>query len=242
MEAEIDCSLQSNSRSTLDTRMKIRTTSILVGLLLVTAAFLLAQALSPYTGADRSGSTGKSSSRDVGTSATETCDPQTVAKVQKGYTCVVKTKSGSVDWRVEAVIPTESRTFRVMKDLKSGLYVSDDMGKHSHEFAVKQNLCDSPDYSNQRGNLTSVSWRLPSGYPRSLNGKNGFPNHDSDFVILEDDGIRQVIPGISSKYFVSSSEAGKSADYISYGFDGEFGGIDEGCNGNGMASLRCVAQ
>jgi hypothetical protein len=129
-----------------------------------------------------------------------------------------------------------------MKDLKSGLYVSDDMGKHSHEFAVKQNLCDSPDYSNQRGNLTSVSWRLPSGYPRSLNGKNGFPNHDSDFVILEDDGIRQVIPGISSKYFVSSSEAGKPADYISYGFDGEFGGVDPGCNGNGMASLRCVAQ
>jgi len=35
-------------------------------------------------------------------------------------------------------------------------------------------------------------------------------NHDSDFVILEDDGIRQVIPGISSKYFVSSSEAGKT--------------------------------
>src|SRR5262249_18413373 len=169
------------------------------------------------------------SSGDVGTSATETCDPQTVAKAVKGYTCVVKTKSGSVDWRVEAVIATESRTFRVMKDLKSGLYVSDDMGKHSHESAVHENLCQSSDYSNKRGNLTSLTWRLPSGYPRSLNGKNGFPNHDSDFVILEDDGIRQVIPGISSKYFVSSSEAGKPADYISYGFDGEFGGIDAGC-------------
>jgi hypothetical protein len=60
------------------------------------------------------------------------------------------------------------------------------------------------------------------------------------FAILEDDGIRQVFPGISSKYFVSSSEAGKPADYISYGFDGEFGGIDAGCNG--MASLRCVAR
>ena len=24
--------------------------------------------------------------------------------------------------------------------------------------------------------------------------------------------------------------------------DGEFGGLDPGCNGNGMASLRCVAQ
>ena len=220
--------------------MKI--TSILTGILLATAAFLLAQALSPNKGADLSASPSQPRSDDVGKSAPETCDPQTVAKAVKGYTCVVKAKGGSVVWRVEAVISTESRTFRVMKDLKSGLYVSDDMGKHSHEFAVKQNLCDSPDYSNHRGNLTSVSWRLPSGYPRSLNGKNGFPNHDSDFVILEDDGIRQVIPGISSKYFVSSSEAGKPADYISYGFDGEFGGIDAGCNGNGMASLRCVAQ
>src|SRR5215470_18018696 len=210
--------------------MKIKTTSILVALLLVTAAFLLAQALNPNTGADRSGSPGKSGSRDLGTSATETCDPQTVAKAPKGYTCVVKTRNGPVAWRVEAVISTETRMFRVVKDLKSGLYVSDDMGKHSHESAVKENLCQSPDYSNQKGNLTSVTWRLPSGYPRSLNGKNGFPNHDSEFVILEDDGIRQVISGLSSKYFVSSSEAGKREDFMSYGFDGEFGGIDAGCN------------
>ena len=222
--------------------MNMKITSILTGILLATAAFLLAQALSPNKRADLSASPSQPRSDDVGTSSTEACDPQTIAKAVKGYTCVVKAKGGSVAWRVEAVISTESRTFRVMKDLKSGLYVSDDMGKHSHEFAVKQNLCDSPDYSSQTGNLTSVSWRLPSGYPPSLNGKNGFPNHDSDFVILEDDGIRQVIPGISSKYFVSSSEAGKPADYISYGFDGEFGGIDAGCNGNGMASLRCVAQ
>jgi hypothetical protein len=222
--------------------MNMKITSILTGILLATAAFLLAQALSPNKRADLSASPSRPRSDDVGTSSTEACDPQTIAKAEKGYICVVKAKGGSVAWRVEAVISTESRTFRVMKDLKSGLYVSDDMGKHSHEFAVKQNLCDSPDYSNHRGNLTSVRWRLPSGYPRSLNGKNGFPNHDSDFVILEDDGIRQVIFGISSKYFVSSSEAGKPADYTSYGFDGEFGGIDAGCNGNGMASLRCVAQ
>ena len=220
--------------------MKI--TSILAGILLATAAFLLAQALSPNRGADLSRSPGQPSSGDVATRTTETCDPQTIAKAVKGYACVVKTKSGPVTWRVEAVISTETRTFRVVKDLKSGLYVSDDMGKHSHESSVKENLCVSPDYSNQRGNLTSVTWRLPSGYPRSLNGKNGFPNHDSDFVILEDDGIRQVVSGVANKYFVSSSDAGKSGDFLSYGFDGEFGGIDAGCNGNGMASLRCVAQ
>jgi hypothetical protein len=222
--------------------MKMKITTILTGILLATAAFLLAQALSPNRGADLSGPPGEPSSGDVATSATETCDPQTVAKAVKGYTCGVKTKSGSVVWRVEAVISTGGRTFRVVKDLKSGLYVSDDMGKHSHESAKKENLCQSPDYSNHRGNLTSVTWRLPSGYPRSLNGKNGFPNQDSDFVILEDDGIRQVVSGLANKYFVSSSEAGKIEDFMSYGFDGEFGGIGPGCNGNGMASLRCVAQ
>ena len=177
--------------------MKI--TSILTGILLATAAFLLAQALSQDKLADLSASPSRSRSDDVGTSSTEACDPQTIAKAVKGYTCVVKTKSGSVAWRVEAVISTESRTFRVVKDLKSGLYVSDDMGKHSHESAKKENLCQSPDYSNQRGDLTSVTWRLPSGYPRSLNGKNGFPNQDSDFEILEDDGIRQVVSGVASK-------------------------------------------
>ena len=220
--------------------MNMKVTSLLSGSLFAAAALLLAKGLTPSNGADLSRSPGGPSSGNAGATAGEICDPQTVAKAPKSYTCVVKTRSGSVAWRVEAVIPTDSRTFRVVKDLKSGLYVSDDMGKHSRDSAVKENLCQSPDYSNQRGNLTSVTWRLPSGYPRTLNGKKNFPNHDSDFVILEDDGVRQVL-ALANKWFVSSSEP-DSKDYSSYGFDSEFGGIDLGCDGNGMASLRCVAQ
>src|SRR5260370_34133367 len=121
--------------------MKI--TFILTGILLATAAFLLAQALSPNKRADLSASPSRPRSDDVGTSSTEACDPQTIAKAVKGYTCVVKTKSGSVAWRVEAVISTESRTFRGVKDLKSGLYGSDDMGKHSHQSAKKKNVWQS---------------------------------------------------------------------------------------------------
>jgi hypothetical protein len=150
----------------------------------------------------------------------------------------VKTQNGPISWRVEAVAQG-SRASQVVKDLKSGLYVSDDLGKHSHGSATNQKLCNSPEYASQRGNLASVAWRLPSGYPRRLNGKNGFPNRDSDFVVLENDGVRQVISGLANKWFVSSSDPG---DGFSYGYDGEFGGIDTGCDGNGNVSLRCVGQ
>src|ERR1700676_5652528 len=100
--------------------MKMKITSILIGILLTTAAFLLARALSPNRGAHLSASPGGSSSGDVATSATETCDPQTVAKAAKGYTCVVKTKNGPVAWRVGGEISPERRTFRGGEPLKSG--------------------------------------------------------------------------------------------------------------------------
>jgi hypothetical protein len=184
-----------------------------------------------------SASTGCSSGYAKGA---EQCDPQAVAKAETGYSCVVQTKNGPVSWRIEAVL-TGSRRFRVVRDLKSGLYISDDMGKHPYESTVNQNLCQSPAYSNEEGNLASVTWRLPSGYPHALNGKNGFPNRDSDFVVLDDDGIRAVVPELVNKWFLSSSATGM-AMAGHYGYDGEFGGLDGGCEGNGNVSLRCVGQ
>lgn len=167
------------------------------------------------------------------------CDPHTVEQAAPGYTCVVKTRLGPVTWRVEAVVPG-SRAFRVVKDLKSGLYVSDDLGKHSHGSAVSQKLCSAPAYADRRGNLTTVAWRLPTGYPRSLNGTHGLPDRDSDFVVLEDHGVRQVIAGLANKWFVSASDP--AGDGFSYGYDGELGGLDTGCDGNGNVSVRCVGQ
>lgn len=174
----------------------------------------------------------------AGADTPATCDPRAVEKAEAGYTCVVKTRTGTVSWRIEAVLPG-TRPARVVKDLRSGLYVSDDLGKHSHGSATNQKLCTSPAYASQRGNLASVAWRLPSGYPRGANGKNGFPDRDSDFVVLEEDGIRQVISGLANKWFVSSSDPG---DGSSYGYDGDFGGLDTGCDGNGNVSVRCVGQ
>jgi len=176
-------------------------------------------------------------------SALPACDAQAIAKAGRGYVCTVKTKGEPVSWRVEVVVVSGSRTFRVFQDQKSGLYVSDDLGRHSHDSVMKESLCASPDYAAQRGNLTSVTWRVPSGYPRKLNGKKGFPDHDSDFVVLEEDGIRDAIPGLTTKWFTSSSEEdGDKSLYSSYGYDGEFGAVNAGCNGNGNVSLRCVGQ
>jgi hypothetical protein len=169
------------------------------------------------------------------------CDAQAIANAGRGFVCTVKTNHGPVSWRVEAVVVSGSRTFRVFQDMKSGLFVSDDLGKHSQASALAESLCTSADYSAQRGNVTSVAWRVPSGYPRKLNGKKGFPNHDSDFVVLEDDGIRDAIPGVTNKWFISSSDAeGDKSSYSSYGYDGEFGDVNSGCDGNGNVSLRCV--
>src|SRR3954462_1916725 len=46
------------------------------------------------------------------------CDPQIVGTADPGYTCVVKTRTGPVSWRVEAV-SQGSRPARVVKDLRS---------------------------------------------------------------------------------------------------------------------------
>ena len=176
-------------------------------------------------------------------SALPACDAQAIAKAGRGYVCIVRTKGGPVSWRVEAVVVSANRTFRVFQDQKSGLYVSDDLGRHSHDSVMKKSPCASADFAAQTGNLASVTWRVPSGYPRELNGKKGFPEHDSDFVVLEENGIRDAIPGLTTKWFTSSSEEdGDKSLYSSYGYDGEFGAVNAGCNGNGNVSLRCVGQ
>jgi hypothetical protein len=47
--------------------------------------------------------------------------------------------------------------------------------------------------------------RLPTGWSESQNGKNGFPDHDSDWVTAEKHGIREVLKNMNNKWFWSRS-------------------------------------
>jgi hypothetical protein len=81
-------------------------------------------------------------------SALPACDAQAIAKAGRGHVCTVKTKGGPVSWRVEVVMVSGSRTFRVFQDQKSGLYVSDDP-KLQHfrltKTASHETRCEEPE-------------------------------------------------------------------------------------------------
>jgi len=73
--------------------------------------------------------------------------------------------------------------------------------------------------------------------------RKGFPDHDSDFVVLEEDGIRDAIPGLTDK-MVHVVVRGRRRQilYSSYGYDGEFGAVNAGCQWEWERLLRCVGQ
>lgn len=85
---------------------------------------------------------------------------------------------------------------------------------------------------------------LPSGYPVEYNGQYGFPNINSDFVIAENHGIREVFLDMKAKWFWSSS-LDPDPVYIDYAYDfsGNYGGVysDYRRAENDSESARCVA-
>ena len=83
---------------------------------------------------------------------------------------------------------------------------------------------------------------LPSGYHRELNGKNGFPNQDSDFVVADSHGIREVFKDMGGRRFWSASVFPGSPDYafvFSYGGDVVSGYRDYYFS---YYSVRCVGR
>ena len=149
----------------------------------------------------------------------ELCDLEKMAKAEPGYECQVKTQNENVIWQLH--VKTASGK-KVWKDMKSGLLVSDILDGKFTQYQA-QDMCTNPSSEDARGNLISLNWSLPSGYPESFNGKKGFPNKDSDFETLEKNGIRKVID-TSGRYFWSSS-VHPFFSSNAYFFNGSYGGI-----------------
>lgn len=83
---------------------------------------------------------------------------------------------------------------------------------------------------------------LPSGWPEDQNGKNGFPNFDSDFVSAIKHDIREVFLDKNDDWSWSSTVHPDFSDYA-YGNNGRSGYVryvrrDFSCIG----SVRCVAR
>lgn len=149
----------------------------------------------------------------------DACDPGKVSKAPSGYMC----RAGTVMWKVENDTYAGKRVYR---DMKSGLKVTEPLDGTSNQYNA--------------GARCNNGYRLPSGYPSSINGQYGFPNQDSDFTALESDNIRQVVPGMSSHWFWSSSVV-PDVTYYAYVFSGNYGGIGDGSRDYNSGAALCVA-
>lgn len=172
--------------------------------------------------------------------AVETCDSVKNEKAEQGYVCQVYTAGGPVFWSLE--IKTSAGRM-VWKDHKSGLFVSDHFLGTQNYYQAKV-LCNAPQVSppefDPRGGLSSIQWRLPSGYPENMNGQYGFPNEDSDWVTLEKNGIRKVLPPVRRWYW-SSSVLPDYAGYA-YVFNDHNGDISHGYRNYCNYFVRCVGR
>lgn len=140
-----------------------------------------------------------------GLASVEACDPAKVATAESGYIC----RADLALWLVN------SDTYagkRVYTDLKSGLKVTETVATKINQYDAEKQCKDG--------------FSLPTGYPSSQNGTNGFPKQDSEFVRLESDHIRDVVPGMNdNKWFWSSSVLANNT-YFAYDFFGFNGYID----------------
>jgi hypothetical protein len=64
---------------------------------------------------------------------------------------------------------------------------------------------------------------LPTGYSTDYNGKEHFPGKDSDFVVAENNGLREVLKDIKGLYLWSSSQIYPVTMEGAYYFEGDTG-------------------
>ena len=167
----------------------------------------------------------------------EICSLEKNKTVDQGYMCQVETSTGNVFWQLDTKTTSGKMVWR---DLKSNFLVSDILDEKYTHYQAKD-ICTDNSSLEARGNLTTVNWGLPSGYPKVLNGKKGFPDKDSDFETLEANGIRKVID-TSGRYFWSSSVHPSGYSYYAFVFDGNYGTIDYYGRAYYYGSVLCIGR
>lgn len=147
--------------------------------------------------------------------------------VPEGFQCM--TSKGVVFRLVKRTMARKGK--EVWQDTKSDLLISDVLdGLHTHYQAEK--LCAHDSSLEARGYLSNVSWRLPAGNPK---------NKDDDYVTLESNGFREVVPRMRDRWFWSSSIINFAVDYAYY-FPGNGGVIKGDSRNNPGDAVRCVGQ
>ncbi len=141
----------------------------------------------------------------------EPCNIEKLKKAELGYTCQV---SSCVSWSVEAKTLTGKN---ILLDQKSGILVTDVLDGRYNQFDAKKQCSNFKIMESFSGK----NWGLPTGYPKEMNGKECFPDRDSEFETLEKDGIRQVLDIFGNTFW--SSSVYPYSKSVAYEFHGNYG-------------------
>ncbi len=157
--------------------------------------------------------------------------------VDPGFTCVT---SQGVTFKL--IVRTDSDK-EVWQDVNGkspqtkGVYISD-TADEKYDWNTAQGMCTDPATLDARGNLSNVSWHLPSGYNDDFAGQNGLPNGHSEFAKLDIDGYYEVVPSLPNHMFWTSSPWPPNT---AWGYNGDNGGFaDFGRQNEG--SIRCIGK
>ena len=165
-----------------------------------------------------------------------TCSPdQKDANLAVGSICQTKAASGTVLWQVSS----DSHGNRLYTDTKSNLTVTGIVaGGRSCDFGGNQANGDEVDTCARLG------YQLPSAGVTDWDNWDDMDrtdpkNQTGQFMKLNADGIRNVIPGIQNFSFWSSSPVGSGNYFI---FIGSYGGISyDDCGPNHDNAVLCMA-
>ena len=135
------------------------------------------------------------------------CSEIELVKKEVGATCVSSSDSCGADGCVF------KRVEQGIKDVSSGIVLS-------------TNIISNVNHQAATNHCIGMGLTLPTGWPENKNGQMSFPNYDSEFVILEKNGFRDVLLSYMEGkiYWSKSIKPGNNSE--AYDFYGDDGSID----------------